>query len=75
MELQEGFLLLEIEWHIRLLLVIHMQLSENGLHHSPVEPAFCHVLQQYTMACQKALMQVANQNAMYGKAGASAVQT
>lgn len=47
LNLQEWLLLLEIKRHICLVLVIHMQLRENGLHHAPVEAALCHVLHEH----------------------------
>ena len=44
LEREEGIILLEVKGHIVVVLVIYVQLGEDGLHHPPVEGALCHVL-------------------------------
>ena len=45
LKLQKCFFLLKVEWHIYIVLVVHMQLGKDGPHHTPVEPALSHILQ------------------------------
>lgn len=54
LQLEEWLLLCKVKSHILLLLIIHMQLCEDGLHHSPVELALCHVLHS-TLKLSKAV--------------------